>query len=336
MSTESWTRTPLRSCDIAVVGGGSIGIAWAIVFARAGHRVVVADVDPQRTNQVPVGVRARLDDLAAFGLLRDDEDIDDIVARVQVTTSLDEAAAGAAYVQECAPESLEVKRELFRQLAAICGNSAILASSSSMIAASRFAADVPGRDRCLVVHPGNPPYLLPIAEVVPAPFTAPEITDNAISLIRRAGMHPIRIGREIEGFVFNRLQGALLREAYCLVRDGVATATEIDTVVREGLGRRWGVIGPFATSDLNTRGGIERHAAVMGPAYERMGADRGQHDPWTAELVATVAEDLHRSQPLEDWETNVARRDRKLMTLLAALQDADVVTHDEGTTTGLA
>jgi 3-hydroxyacyl-CoA dehydrogenase len=96
------------------------------------------------------------------------------------------------------------------------------------------------------------------------------------------------VRREVEGFLFNRLQGALLREAYCLVRDGVASVDDVDEVVRSGLGRRWALIGPFETSDLNTRGGIESHAAKMGPAYERMGAERGQHDPWTPELVAEV------------------------------------------------
>jgi 3-hydroxyacyl-CoA dehydrogenase len=136
-------------------------------------------------------------------------------------------------------------------------------------------------------------------------------------------MAPVRLTREVEGFVFNRLQGALLREAYCLVRDGVASVADIDAVVRLGLGRRWGVLGPFATSDLNTRGGIERHAQVMGPAYARMGLERGQNDPWTPELVARVAAELHEYQPLSDWSDNVVRRDRALMRLLTASRSGE-------------
>ena len=99
--------------------------------------------------------------------------------------------------------------------------------------------------------------------------------------------------------MFNRLQGALLREAYCLVRDGVATVADIDRLVRDGLGLRWSVIGPFETVDLNTRGGIAAHAEKMGPAYARMGAERGQHDPWTPELVAEVAAARRAELPLE-------------------------------------
>jgi 3-hydroxyacyl-CoA dehydrogenase len=150
---------------------------------------------------------------------------------------------------------------------------------------------------------------------VPAPFTAPDVTKRTLQLFRDAGLQPVLVSKEVEGFVFNRLQGAVLREAYCLVRDGVATVEDIDTVMRDGLGLRWSVIGPFETVDLNTRGGISSHAQKMGPAYERMGAERGQHDPWTPELVEMVAAARRAAVPLEQWEERVAWRDRALMAL---------------------
>jgi L-gulonate 3-dehydrogenase len=165
------------------------------------------------------------------------------------------------------------------------------------------------------VHPGNPPYLLPIAELAPAPFTDPATVDRARELLSAAGMVPVLVGKENEGFVFNRLQGALLREAYCLVRDGIASPADVDRVVSAGLGRRWAVLGPFATADLNTRGGIERHAELLGPAYARMGAERGQDDPWTPDLVGRVASEVHAILPPEDWADHVTRRDRALMRL---------------------
>ena len=152
-------------------------------------------------------------------------------------------------------------------------------------------------------------------EIVPAPFTAPDVTQRTLQLFRDAGLQPVLVSKEVEGFVFNRLQGAVLREAYCLVRDGVATVEDIDKVMRDGLGLRWSVIGPFETVDLNTRGGIRSHAQKMGPAYERMGAERGQHDPWTPELVDTVAAARRAAVPLEQWEERVAWRDRALMAL---------------------
>ncbi len=137
-----------------------------------------------------------------------------------------------------------------------------------------------------------------------------------MSLLQSAGMEPVLVHKEVEGFVFNRLQGALLREAYCLVRDGVASVEDVDRIVREGLGPRWSLIGPFETADLNTQGGIAAHADRMGPAYARMGAERGQDDPWTPELVAKVTAQRRALLPLDSWAERVAWRDRRLMALV--------------------
>lgn len=312
--------TVARAERIAIVGSGSIGTAWAIVFARAGHQVAMYDVDPARVAAVPDEITSRVTALAEFALAPGGAQITD---RISVGTDLQRAVAGADYVQECVLESLEVKREVFGRLDALTAPDTVLASSSSMIACSRFAGELAGRARCLVVHPGNPPYLLPVAELVPAPFTSVSTLNRARTLLTTAGMTPIDVHVEVEGFVFNRLQGALLREAYALVRDGVVSATDIDRIVRLGLGRRWSVLGPFGTADLNTRGGLERHATVMGPAYARMGTERGDESfQWPPALVGQIADELHRTQPLSEWPANVERRDRALMVLLAARRDA--------------
>jgi 3-hydroxyacyl-CoA dehydrogenase len=298
---------------IAVVGGGSIGVAFAIVFARAGHKVTLQEPDATRRAGVVADIAARLGTLAEYDLL--DEAPATIAGRVTVTGDLAEAVAGAVYVQECAPERLDLKKQLFAEFDRLALPDAILASASSAIMASAFATELAGRDRVLVAHPGNPPFLIPVVELVPAPFTSPEVVERAAALLSGAGLEPIVVGREVEGFVFNRLQGAVLREAYCLVRDGVASVDDIDRIMRDGLGPRWSIIGPFETADLNTRGGIASHAEKMGPAYARMGAERGQDDPWTPELVAKVAAARRAEVPLDQWEARVAWRDRKLMSL---------------------
>jgi 3-hydroxyacyl-CoA dehydrogenase len=234
---------------------------------------------------------------------------------VSSSPDLAAAVAGAVHVQECAPESVELKRELFARLDAICDPAVVLASSSSMLAPSRFASELPGRARVLVAHPGNPPYLLPVVELVPAPFTAGTAVDATAALMTAAGMSPVRVSGEPVGFVFNRLQGAVLREAYCLVRDGVCDVDAVDRVMRDGLARRWSVVGPFETSDLNTRGGIAVHAARMGPAYAQMGSERGQDDPWTEALVDHVQRERRAQLDLSDWDARVLWRDRALMAL---------------------
>jgi 3-hydroxyacyl-CoA dehydrogenase len=309
-----------RERRVAVVGAGSIGVAFAIVFARAGWRVALQDPDDERRRRVPQELRSRVAGLAACSLL--DEPVEALVARIHIEAALDTALEGADLVQECAPETVELKQRLFAQLDTAAPAAAVLASSSSALPASRFAAELAGRGRCLVAHPGNPPYLLRIIELVPAPFTAPETVDRAEGLYREAGLVPVRVAREVEGFVFNRLQGALLREAYCLVRDGIATVADIDTVMTEGLGPRWSIIGPFETVDLNTRGGIASHAEKMGPAYERMGAERGQHDPWTPDLVARVVAERRAAVPLAQWDARVDWRDRMLMALVRHRQQS--------------
>ncbi len=187
---------------------------------------------------------------------------------------------------------------------------------------SQIAGTLRTAPRCLIAHPGNPPFLIRVIELVPAPFTTGAAVERAHALLAGAGLTPIRVRKEVAGFVFNRLQGALLREAYCLVRDGVTNVESLDRIVRDGLGLRWSVVGPFETVDLNTRGGIASHAQKLGPAYAAMGAERGQHDPWTPELVVKVTEQCRRLLPLNEWEARVRWRDRALMALLAARMKA--------------
>jgi 3-hydroxyacyl-CoA dehydrogenase len=307
-------RTPeLAGTRIAVVGGGSIGVAWAVVFARAGATVAVFEPDIERRAAVRSDLDGRLERLARGGLL--DESVSDVTARVKLADTPDAVVDGVVHVQECAPERLELKRALFALLDAAATPDAVLASSSSTLTASLFAGDLDGRGRCLVAHPGNPPYLLPIVELVPAPFTDANVVERTRSLFAAAAMSPVVVAREIEGFVFNRLQGAVLREAYCLVRDGVASVEDVDRIVRDGPGRRWALMGPFETAELNTRGGIESHAEKLGPAYARMGAERGEDNPFTPELVAHVAAELHRRLSPERRDERVAWRDEALIEL---------------------
>ena len=297
----------------SIIGSGSIGIGWAIVFARAGYKVKVFDVEAAALRNFEIQVKNRLELLDENKLL--DDSPKKIIARIQTTLDLAEAVAGANYVQECGPEKLELKRELFAKLAALTNPDVILASSSSALRTSEFASDIASNVRCLVVHPGNPPYLISVAEVVPADFTSNESVDVCKKLLTKVGIIPIQVNNEPQGFVFNRLQGAILREAYCLVRDGVISPTDLDLIVTEGLGKRWSIVGPFATSALNVRGGIKAHVARMGKSYFEMGKERGQNDPWDQELVDRVAADIENKLPDAQWEKNTEKRDLALMKL---------------------
>lgn len=304
---------------VALIGCGSIGTAWAVTFARAGQLVRAFDPVPAAREQLHAAMRLRLQTLSSFGLLA--EDPERVVQRVTLHETMQAAVADAAHIQESGPESLELKRALLSELDAMALPSAVIGSSSSAITASLMSSGLAGEHRILVVHPGNPPYLLPVAEVVPSPATAPDVVERTMALLSEAGMTPVLVRKELEGFVFNRLQGAVLREAYRLVRDGVASAADIDRVMTSGLGRRWSVVGPFATAHLNVRGGITQHAARMGESYRRMGAEHGEGEGWSTELVAQVAEELETLLPVASWDALVQQRDASLMVLEQARQD---------------
>jgi 3-hydroxyacyl-CoA dehydrogenase len=184
--------------------------------------------------------------------------------------------------------------------------------------ASELVTGLSGTKRCLVAHPGNPPILVRVIEVIPVPFTAQEVVEQTCSLMRTIGLSPITVKKEIRGFVFNRLQGAVLREAYCLVRDGIASVEEIDQLVRDGLGLRWSVIGSFETVDLNWRGGISSHAKIMDAAYAAMAAEPGRNEPWTPDVVRQVEAERRALLPLDKWEDRVRWRDRQLIAMLSA------------------
>ena len=297
----------------SIIGSGSIGIGWAIVFARAGYSVKVFDIEEAALKNFNTQIKSRLALLRENELLAENPQA--VLERIQTTLDLAEAVAEADYIQECGPESVEIKRELFTKLANLAKPDAILASSSSALRPSEFASDVASNERCLVVHPGNPPYMISIAEVVPAKFTTDAAIARCTELLTKVGIIPIRVNNEPQGFVFNRLQGAILREAYCLVRDGVISPTDLDLIVTEGLGKRWSIVGPFATSALNVRGGIKAHVARMGKSYFEMGKERGQNDPWDESLVDIVAADIDKKLPDANWEENTKKRDLALMKL---------------------
>jgi len=298
---------------IAVIGAGSIGIAWTIVLACAGLRVRLFETDLATRRSALEATALKLGDLSEVGMLN--EPITTVLARVSVWESLEKALTGADFVQECVVEDVDIKRALFTELDRLAERHVVLASSTSTIMASLFAEHLPGRERCVVLHPANPPYLLRVAEIVPASFTSTAAIETTRDLLRRVNIAPVLLNGEIEGFAFNRLQGALLREAYFLVRDGIISATDIDTLVREGLGRRWSIIGPFTTSELNTRGGLRRHGEVLGPAYARFGAERAGGNPWTAEMIDRVAREIEQQLPHDSWEKNVRERDRVMIRM---------------------
>ena len=299
---------------VAVIGAGLVGAGWAIVFARAGHPVRIYDDKKQIRTGVMDGIRANLSDLQSFALI---EDAEAIAERMEVFDSLEVAVENVAYVQESVFETVEVKTAVTKALDEVCDPAVVIGSSSSGIPASAFTEDLKGRDRCLIAHPVNPPYLVPLVELVPAPWTKPEAVDFTYDLMVSVEQSPIRIAREVEGFVLNRLQGALLNEAWALFEEGYASAEDIDKTVSHGLGLRWSFMGPFQTIDLNAPGGVADYAERLSPLYHDVALSRTSPRPWSPDLVRSVESERRRHLQAEDLESRRAWRDRRLMALAA-------------------
>lgn len=292
----------MKSC-IGVIGGGLIGRAWAIVFARAGCLVQLWDPDHQVRNGM-------MDELAKL-CRTSGEDIS-VLDRIRVTEDLASALEGVQWVQENGPEDLAIKRSLFAELDRLTGDDVILATSSSALTASGFAEGLPGRGRMMVAHPVNPPHLIPVVELCPGPDTAPEVMDCAEVLMRAVSQVPVRLNREIDGFVLNRLQAVLLAEALSLIEQGVVSPQGLDDTICHGLGRRWALLGPMAAINLNAAGGVRDYLARFGPTMARLSNSAAQGDAFTDSVADLLAAALPAPEQVPELSL---RRDARLADL---------------------
>ena len=261
----------------AIVGAGLIGRSWAMIFARAGWRVALTDPARGAVGAALDACREGLGTLAAHGLC---DDPDAARALIEGAADLAWAVAGADHVQENGPERVEAKRAIFAEIDALAPAGAILASSTSAIQCSLFTEALAGRARCLVAHPVNPPHLIPVVELSGAPWTDPEVLARARATFEGIGQAPIAVRREIDGFVLNRLQAALLAEAFRLVEEGVVTPQDLDRTLKDGLGLRWALMGPFETIALNAPGGVADYCERYAPFFRRMAADPPDPSVW--------------------------------------------------------
>jgi 3-hydroxyacyl-CoA dehydrogenase len=299
---------------IACIGAGLIGRAWATVFASAGYAVRLYDVDAKAAKGACSLIKSELASLARHKLLRDPARA---LARITVEGDLAKAVSGAELVQESGPEDVAAKRALFAELDALAPPGAVLASSTSFIVASRYTEHLKGRRRCVVAHPVNPPHLVPIVELCPAPWTSKATVDRAEEIYARAGQVPIRIRKEKYGFVLNRLQAVLMAEAFRLVGEGVVSPQDLDKTIRDGLGLRWAFMGPFETIELNAPGGIPDYCARYAPSLSQLTGASDGPDPFGADNVDAVVKAWRGAQTSERIAALTRWRDRRLAALQA-------------------
>jgi len=301
-----------KKISVAVVGTGLIGQAWALVFARAGCDVRMWDGNSEALKKARELVAALAQELQQCGLV---ENAAQLMSHIQVCELLGEALANVDYVQESVPEVLSIKQQLYAQLDTLTPPHAVIGSSTSSIPASEFTENLVHRKRCLVAHPVNPPYLIPVVEICGAPWTEPQAIQTCIDLMTTVKQKPVHVRRELDGFILNRLQGALLREAFRLVEQGYVDVDGLDVTIRDGLGLRWSFMGPFETIDLNAPGGLEDYCQRYGEMYRSIAEDQVSTAPWSPELIAQLHQARRTLAPAESLADRRNWRDRRLMAL---------------------
>ncbi|MCB1745071.1 MAG: 3-hydroxyacyl-CoA dehydrogenase [Gammaproteobacteria bacterium] len=307
---------------VAVVGTGLVGRAWSMVFARAGLRVKMFDPVAGAAEQALARIEDSLPELQSAALLSG-QSASEVRSRLGICTTLEETLRDICHVQESAPERVEVKRELYARMDTLADPEVVLASSTSGIPASDFTAELRHRHRCLVAHPINPPHIIPLVELVPAPWTDPDSVERTHALLLRVGQRPIRLHHEVKGFVVNRLQGALLSEAFRLVEDGVCSSADLDSAIADGLGLRWSFMGPFETIDLNSASGIKGYCEMLGDLYYELAREQADPRRWSAALVEALDQQRRAALPLAALQERSQWRDKRLARLVVDKQRAD-------------
>ncbi|CAF1222295.1 unnamed protein product [Rotaria sordida] len=298
---------------VVIIGSGLIGRCWSVIFARAKYEVYLFDTVPSMLGLALVEIRLQLEQLDRFNLLFN-QTPDDILKRIQTIETLEKLnelfQQGIDHVQECIPEDVEMKTKLYLLLDEIIPSNALFASSSSCIMPSKFTEQMKTRNRCIVAHPINPPTTIPLVEIVGAPWTDKVFIDLAIERYRSIGMEPIRLNKEVDGFIVNRLQYAILSSALQLVQDGIAEPEDVDRAITHGLACRWSFMGPFQTIDLNAPKGIIDYFNRYGSTMQRVLTDMNFPSNWTQETIENVDKYFRSKYPV--GENGIGLNDKKL------------------------
>lgn len=308
--------------QIAVIGAGLMGTSIGLDWARAGFSVTIYDSDPGRVESVTRRAR-EIGQALVDGAVVTASELNLAVERITATPDLGEAVAQADYVAEAIVEDLTVKQALYAELGAIAKPDAILASNTSSLMPSALAEPVSRKERVLVVHYFNPGHLIPVVEVVRGPHTSNETVETVTRLLREAGKTPAVLNKEVPGFIANRLQSALLREALALVEDGVCSMEDLDAVVSLGFGRRLAAFGPFTIADM---AGLDVWHAITTYLYPLISAQQEAHTS-LSERVAHGDLGVKSGRGFYQWTppeaaAALAKRDAELLRHLRPPQDA--------------
>ena len=298
--------------NIGVIGGGLIGASWAAIFSKSGFNVFVYDPFPDVFETYKSRVTSFLEELKSI-----DEtiNIEESLNRISANVTIEDLCSNVEYIQESAPEILSVKQELFAKLDNLAPDEVVIGSSSSAMPISSITQNLKGQHRCIIAHPANPPHLIPCVEICPGENTSNKTIEKTKEIFTASGASIVNVKKEIDGFILNRLQGALLNEAIRLYSDGYASSDEIDATIRDGLGLRWAFMGPFETIDLNAPGGIKDYISRYGPMYIEMAKNQTKIPDWSEEAGKKLEIERRKILGHDELENRAKKRNQLLKSL---------------------
>ena len=298
--------------NIGVIGGGLIGASWAAIFSKSGFNVFVYDPFPDVFDTYKSRVTSFLEELKSI-----DEtiNVEESLNRIRANVTIEDLCSNVEYIQESAPEILSVKQELFAKLDNLAPEEVVIGSSSSAMPISSITQNLKGQHRCIITHPANPPHLIPCVEICPGENTSKKTIEKTKEIFTASGASIVNVKKEIDGFILNRLQGALLNEAMRLYSDGYASSDEIDATIRDGLGLRWAFMGPFETIDLNAPGGIKDYISRYGPIFVEMAKNQTKIPDWSEEAGKKLELERRKILSHDKLEDRAKKRNQLLKSL---------------------
>ena len=298
--------------NVGVIGGGLIGASWAAIFSKSGFNVFVYDPFPDIFETYKSRVTSFLEELKSI-----DEtiNIEESLNRISANVTIEDLCSSVEYIQESAPEILSVKQELFAKLDNLAPEEVVIGSSSSAMPISSITQNLKGQHRCIITHPANPPHLIPCVEICPGENTSKKTIEKTKEIFTASGASIVNVKKEVDGFILNRLQGALLNEAMRLYSDGYASSDEIDATIRDGLGLRWAFMGPFETIDLNAPGGIKDYISRYGPIFVEMAKNQTKIPDWSEEAGEKLELERRKILGHDELEGRAKKRNQLLKSL---------------------
>ena len=298
--------------NVGVIGGGLIGASWAAIFSKSGFNVFVYDPYPDVFDTYESRVTSFLEELKTI-----DEtiNVEESLNRIRANVTIEDLCSNVEYIQESAPEILSVKQELFAKLDNLAPEEVVIGSSSSAMPISSITQNLKGQHRCIITHPANPPHLIPCVEICPGENTSNRTIEKTKEIFTASGASIVNVKKEIDGFILNRLQGALLNEAMRLYSDGYASSDEIDATIRDGLGLRWAFMGPFETIDLNAPGGIKDYISRYGPIFVEMAKNQTKIPDWSEEAGKKLELERRKILSHDKLEDRAKKRNQLLKSL---------------------